>query len=212
MLAVVIAYLLGTVPSGLLISRMFGVHDIRKEGSGNIGATNVWRVIGPRAAIWVYIMDIGKGAAAVLMARGFQQSLVGGDVFLVMCAAAVILGNIFPFYLRFRGGKGVNTALGAVAVLLPVETFICVAVFLTVVSASRFISLGSMAAACSLCPVILVETYMLGIPVPSVYLYLSIMLAFVILIAHRRNIGRLLSGTESRFSFSSKAGRAGSHV
>ena len=210
--AVVIAYLLGTIPFGLLIARLYGIADIRKQGSGNIGATNVWRLAGPKAAVWVYILDIGKGAAAVAIARLFHQGLLPHDVLLVIAAVTVVLGNIFPFYLGFKGGKGVNTTLGAVVSLLPVETLICVALFAIVVSLTRYISLGSIIGACALCPVILIEKYLFDKPVAMVYLYLSILIALVILVTHRQNIVRLLSGTENRFSFSSKSHHAGSDV
>src|SRR3972149_965893 len=114
------AYLLGGVPFGLISSRLCGVPDIRSQGSGNIGATNVWRVVGPKAGIWVLVLDVGKGAAAVLAARLIDQTLVSHDLFLTGCAAAAIVGHVFPIYLRFKGGKGVNTALGVMITLLPV--------------------------------------------------------------------------------------------
>lgn len=209
---VIIAYLLGTIPFGLLVARLYGVRDIRKHGSGNIGATNVWRLAGPKAAVWVYILDIGKGVLAVTVARFFHQSLMPHDVLLVVAAVCVVVGNIFPFYLGFKGGKGVNTTLGAVLSLVPVEALICLGLFVIVVAITRYISLGSIVGACALCPVILIEKYLFDKPVAMVYLYLSILIALVILVTHRQNIVRLLSGTESRFSFSSKSRHTESDV
>ncbi|HVP07382.1 MAG TPA: glycerol-3-phosphate 1-O-acyltransferase PlsY, partial [Candidatus Acidoferrum sp.] len=146
-LPIVVAYLLGAIPFGLIIARLYGVHDVRQSGSGNIGATNVWRVAGPRAAAWVYLLDIGKGAAAVAIARFVHQDTIQRDLFLVFCAMAAVLGHVFPVYLRFRGGKGVNTGLGVMLSLLPLETLISVAVFVIIVALSKFISLGSIIAA-----------------------------------------------------------------
>jgi glycerol-3-phosphate acyltransferase PlsY len=209
---VLIAYFLGTIPFGLLIARLYGISDIRKHGSGNIGATNVWRLAGPKAAVWVYILDIGKGAAAVSIARLFHPDLVSHDVLLVIAAVSVVLGNIFPFYLKFKGGKGVNTTLGAIVSMLPIEALICLGLFAIIVSLTRYISLGSIIGACALFPVLLVEKYLFDKPVAMVYLYLSILIALVILVTHRQNIVRLLSGTENRFSFSSKSHHTGSDV
>ena len=209
---VVFAYLLGTIPFGLLIARLYGVQDIRKHGSGNIGATNVWRLAGPKAAVWVYILDIGKGVVAVTVARFIHQTLLPHDILLVLAAVSAVVGNIFPFYLRFKGGKGVNTTLGAVVSLLPIEALICVGLFAIVVAVTRYISLGSIIGACALCPVILIEKYLFDKPVSVVYLYLSILIGLVILVTHRQNIVRLLSGTESRFSFSSKSRHTESDV
>jgi glycerol-3-phosphate acyltransferase PlsY len=209
---ILIAYLLGAVPFGLLVARTFGVKDIRREGSGNIGATNVWRVAGWKAAILAYLLDIGKGAGAILIAGTFAAGAIDHDLLLVLAAVAVALGSIFPVYLRFRGGKGVSASLGAVVIMLPLETLICLGVFLVVVLLTRYISLASMTAALGLVLVLLVEILALDRPVAAVYLYFSVGLALVIIWAHRHNIGRLTAGKESRFSLSSPPRRGESHV
>ena len=156
------AYLLGAVPFGLLVSRLYGISDVRAHGSGNIGATNVWRVAGAKAAIWVYVLDIGKGVAAVLMARSIDQTIIAYDLFLICCALAAILGHVFPIYLRFKGGKGVNTVVGTMVTLLPIEAVVSVGVFLVVVSVTRYVSLASMIGATAFPAIILVERGLLA--------------------------------------------------
>ena len=208
------AYMLGGIPSGLLIARAFGVPDIRKHGSGNIGATNVWRVAGARAAVWVYIADIGKGALAVLLAQQFVPAIINYDLFSVIAAVAVVLGNVFPIFLGFKGGKGVNTSVGTLFVLLPLEIGICLVVFTIVVLTTRYISLGSILGALALVVSLIVETQLLHRDISDIYLGLGIVIAIVVILSHRQNIKRLLSHTESRFSFSSsgKTGKAGSNA
>ena len=198
------AYLLGAIPFGLLVARVFGVPDIRAHGSGNIGATNVWRVLGARAGVWVYLLDIGKGIVAVAAASRLEQTYLSQELFLILCAVAVILGHVFPVYLRFKGGKGVSAALGASLVLLPIETAVGVGVFVLVVSTMKYISLGSLAGAISIPAVIVLETKFLDRAVPDIYLFLTIIIACFVILTHRQNIQRLMNGKESRFSFSSK--------
>lgn len=209
---IAVAYLLGAVPSGLLIARAFGVSDIREQGSGNIGATNVWRVVGAKAAVWVYLADIGKGALAVYLARLFPTQLIDYDLFLVLAAVTVVLGNVFPIFLGFKGGKGVNTSLGTLLVLLPLETGICLLVFALVVSITRFISLGSIMGALTLVTSLIVETQLLNRNIPNIYLYLGVALALMVIFSHRQNIKRLANRTESRFSWSGRTNKAGSNA
>ena len=108
-LTILTAYLIGAIPFGIIISRIFGIKDIRNEGSGNIGAANVWRVVGYKAAVWVFIADIGKGAVAILMAEAAYNNLnlsfYSLDLFLAICGAAVVIGHIFPVFLKFKGAK-----------------------------------------------------------------------------------------------------------
>ena len=105
-LPIICAYLLGSIPFSLLVARAYGCPDIRECGSGNAGATNVWRVLGGRAATWVFLADIGKGALALLIAMQVDQSILHRDSYLVICALAAVAGHCLPFYLNFRGGKG----------------------------------------------------------------------------------------------------------
>lgn len=204
------SYLIGAIPFGLLVARLYGVPDIRREGSGNIGATNVWRVIGGSAAVWVFMADIIKGAAAVWLARYFFSAPgLTGELLIVSCATAAVLGHIFPIYLGFKGGKGVNTTLGALSAMLPLECLVAVIIFAVVTSISRYVSLGSMTAALSLALMTTIEKFVLRKDIPDLYLAVSLLLVFLIILAHRQNIRRLLAGTENRFHFSSTSNKAG---
>jgi len=206
------AYLIGAVPFGLLIARLYGIKDIRQVGSGNIGATNVYRTAGPGAAVWVFLLDIGKGVVAVLLARWLAPNWWPQDVFLLSVVMAAVIGHIFPVYLRFRGGKGVNTALGGLIMVMPVEILVCLVMFLIMTALFRYISLGSITAAVSLPAVLLVERFLLKQGVPDVYLVFGIALAILVILAHIKNIGRLLAGTENRFQLSSTSTKADSDV
>lgn len=213
LIVILAAYLIGGIPFGLLIARAYGIKDVRAHGSGNIGATNVWRIAGPKAAIWVYLLDIGKGAVAVLLAKLVEQTVMPRDLLLVLTALATVFGHIFSPYIRFKGGKGVNTGLGVMLVLMPIEILISLGAFIIVVALSRYISLGSIVAVLTLVAVTLVEKYLMHIEVSTIYVGLAVILAIAIFVTHRKNIRRLLHGTESRFSLSSKSDSgANSHV
>ncbi len=215
-LPVVLAYLVGAIPFGLIVSRLAGVRNLRDIGSGNIGATNVWRAVGPMAAAWVFVGDLGKGALAVMMAgyfhTQFEVALVSYDLFLVVCAVVAVLGHVFPVYIGFKGGKGACTGLGVMLVLLPVPTLIGVGAFVLVVAVTRFVSLGSMVGAGTLFVVVAVRKYLMADDVAPVYFYLTLLMAALIVLTHRQNIARLIGKTESRFALSSRSGKAGDHV
>ncbi len=204
-LSVLAAYLLGAIPFALIITRLAGIDDLRRHGSGNLGATNVWRVAGGRVAAVVFALDIGKGVLAIMLARLAGQSLIDHDLFLVICAAAAVIGHIFPVYIGFRGGKGVNTALGVMIMLLPLETLIALVVFLIVVMLSRMISLGSIVAALVLPVAVTLERFVLERPVALTYLVLTVFLSLAVIVAHRSNIARIAAGTENRLTFGTKS-------
>jgi glycerol-3-phosphate acyltransferase PlsY len=203
-LPILISYLLGAIPIGLIVARLAGIDDIRTAGSGNIGATNVWRVAGWRAAVWVFAGDIGKGVAAVVIGRFFAPLLEPGflsyELLLVLCGLAAVLGHVFPVYLRFKGGKGVNTALGMLIVILPAQTLLSLAIFLVLVGLTRYVSLGSIGAAVALGVILIVQRLALDPTLPETYLLLGTGLAILVVFTHRRNISRLLAGTENRLS------------
>jgi len=188
---VLFSYFLGSVPFGILVAHLFdrGV-DLRKVGSGNIGATNVSRAVGKAGGILTLLLDAGKGVFAMVLAYNFLDSRV--DLWLALTGGAAILGHVFPVYLGFRGGKGVATALGIVAFLSPVTAFLLVVLFASVVYFTRYVSLASLCAAIALPPV------MALLATSRSYVTLSLGICFLVIYTHRENIRRLLSGEERK--------------
>lgn len=185
--AVLISYLLGNISPSILIGRLYGV-DIKKEGSGNAGATNALRVLGKKAAAVTLIIDISKGVAAVLLG-GY---ICGHDVALV-CGLAVFCGHIWPALFKFRGGKGVATALGVIMATVPLPGACVLAFALLVIAASRRVSAGSIAAA-------------IVFPFAATFydhglMIWSIAIAAIVLVKHRSNIKRIFKGEEPKLSF-----------
>jgi acyl phosphate:glycerol-3-phosphate acyltransferase len=194
--AILGAYLIGAIPIGWLVARAFGVGDIRRQGSGNIGATNVLRTLGWLPAILTLLGDVAKGYGAVALAA----RLAGGDQAPVAAAAvAAVAGNCWSVFLGFRGGKGVATGLGALLRLVPWATLAALPVFLAIVATFRYISLGSLLGA--LC--VPLGAALLGYPMTSDLAALAV--AVIIVGRHHANIARLLSGTESRLGQKSAA-------
>ena len=183
-LLVVFSYLIGSIPFGFLLARAKGV-DIRKRGSGNIGATNVWRNLGLSSGLLVLVLDALKGVGCVLLGRYFA----GGDVQL-LTAMAVLAGHSWPVFLRFKGGKIIATALGVFLALDPLITVLTALVWLVVVALFRFVSLGSVLAVISL------PVFMLIFSRPWEKVVFSVIVAGIAIFKHFPNIKRLLSGTE----------------
>jgi glycerol-3-phosphate acyltransferase PlsY len=196
----VAAYLLGSIPFGLLLTRLFGGVDVRKSGSGNIGATNVARVAGPLAGILTLLFDAGKGAAAVWLAGRVSNE---SATWMMIAALGALLGHCFPIWLNFRGGKGVATAAGAFFVLCPAALLGSVIVFLLVVIFWRYVSLASISAAAAM-PLLI---YLLWAPhhaPPPVVTFGALAAAAIIVYKHDGNIQRLVQGEEPKFSFGKK--------
>lgn len=191
---IIIGYLLGSIPFGLLVGRLSGKADIRQYGSGRTGATNVLRTSGRKAALLVAILDVGKGAVAVVFA-----GLIVGDNYLVAqvaAALAAIVGHIWPVFLKFRGGRGVATFFGGLAALSPVAAAFGGVILLAGVGITRFASVGSIAGAIGTCAILVPLTILSGYPVE--YLAYALIGAIIIIVMHRDNIGRLVSGTERK--------------
>lgn len=187
-LLVAIGYLIGSVPFAYLIARRARGLDIRRVGSGNVGATNVLRLAGRRAAAWTALFDVAKGAgavAAVWSAGGPPQTVAAAGV-------AAIAGHIYPVWLRFRGGKGVATSFGVFVALAPAAALGALALFAMLVRVTRYASVGSMAAAISLGPLVWASS-------SSVVLTRAAFISgCLVLFKHRQNLARLLDGTEGR--------------
>ena len=198
-LVIVLAYLLGSIPFGYLIVRWRGGGDVRASGSGGTGATNVTRRAGRGAGLLTLALDALKGALAVGLARWLLPPDAGSNWWVALAAFAVVAGHCFPVWLRFRGGKGVATGLGAFLVLAPVAVGVSAVVFLLVVWRTRYVSLGSITAAAALPPCI----WLLGrAAAPSAHrgplLACALAGSALIIFMHRANIARLLSGTENK--------------
>jgi|SRR5215470_14619907 glycerol-3-phosphate acyltransferase PlsY len=187
-LLVIFSYLLGSVPSGFIIGKLSGL-DVRKAGSGNIGATNVARVIGKGGGLLTLLADTAKGLIPVLAARQMALS----DPLTALIGVAAFLGHLYPIFLKFKGGKGVATALGVLLALAPAATVVLMVVFAGVAFTTRIVSLSSMAAAMA-APLVLWLFYY-----PPASILMSAFMAAMIVLRHYANIQRLLDGTEPRF-------------
>lgn len=193
----VASYLLGSIPFGLLLGKVFGASDVRKEGSGNIGATNVARVAGPVAGVLTLLLDAGKGALAVFLAGRFSDARAAWLMAALLC---VLVGHCFPVWLRFRGGKGVATAAGAFSVFCPLAALGATILFVLVVVFWRFVSLGSISAAAAM-PLLVYLFWAPHHAPPYAITFGSLAAALLIVYKHDGNIQRLVQGDEPKFSF-----------
>ena len=188
--ALIIIYLIAAIPSGVIISHLMGSEDVRQKGSGNIGATNVYRVVGKLGGILTLVGDTMKGFLPLLAYKSWLAPTP--TQFGVACVIAII-GHCYPVYLKFRGGKGVATALGIFLVLSPPTVLAAALVFVITVAASRYISLGSVLAAMSAPLLILMLNH------PQPIFLATLFIAMLVIWRHRTNIRRLLDGSENRF-------------
>jgi acyl phosphate:glycerol-3-phosphate acyltransferase len=192
------AYFLGSIPFGLILARLFGGADVRQKGSGNIGATNVARVVGPLAGILTLILDVAKGAAAILLAEQLSND---SATWMMIAGVVALVGHCFPVWLKFKGGKGVATAAGVFLVLSPPAFLGAVILFLLVVIVWRYVSLGSISAAAAM-PLLM---YFLWAPhhaPPLAVTFGALAAALLIIYQHRANLQRLLEDVEPKLSFS----------
>jgi glycerol-3-phosphate acyltransferase PlsY len=198
LLAIVGSYLLGSIPAAYIAGKAKGV-DLRKHGSGNLGATNVMRVLGTKIGLAVFLFDMAKGAAPVyffpkwLMTSG--DLAVDPVIFGIVCGIAAIVGHVRPIYLKFgKGGKGVATAAGVFLALAPMQTLLALLVFAAVLLLSGYVSLGSLTSATAL-PILLAATVGAHSPLFAI----SVAVALFVFWTHRANIARLRAGEEHRF-------------
>jgi len=196
------AYLLGSIPFGLLLTRAFGRGDVRKVGSGNIGATNVARAAGLLAGVFTLVLDVAKGAGAVLLAERLSNDCA---TWMMIAAFAALLGHCFPVWLKFKGGKGVATAAGIFLVLSPLACVGALLLFLLVVMFWRYVSLGSVSAAAAM-PLLIYSLWAPRHAPPVAVTIGSLAAAMLIIYKHWGNLQRLVEGTEPKFSFSKNRG------
>lgn len=187
-IGIVIAYFLGAVPMGLLLTRFMGKCDLRKVGSGNIGATNVMRVGGLRMAAITWILDMLKAIAAV-----FVGVAIGGEIFGAWCGFVAIVGHCYPVWLNFHGGKGISSLFGVLLAVSPLSFIICGIEWLIVALSSGYSSLGAVVAFCVMSVLGFFMGWQIGLP------FLAI--ALLCLWRHRENIKRLFNGTESKIEW-----------
>ena len=195
------SYLLGSIPAGYLAGRIAGV-DIRNMGSGNIGATNVMRVLGKGYGYSVFAIDFLKGLAAVRMSifvsRHTQTAATPTELIGIAAAVSCVIGHVFPVWLQFKGGKGVATSAGALFGLMPAAALIGALIWIVIFQLTRYVSVASITAAIVL-PIVIFVMISLGQAATAALFYFSICLAAVVIFRHRSNLFRLMRGTEPRF-------------
>jgi len=200
-LTILLAYLSGSIPSGVWVGRMARGIDIRKHGSGNTGAANVARVVGVPWGVLVGLIDVLKGFAPVFWLGPIAMpgsSLALGDLRLILGAAAVV-GHLFPVFAGFKGGKGVLTGMGVLIALLPLEVAIAAGVWGIIFAATRIVSVGSLVGAVALVITVLVRRFAFHAPIADSLVVASLLLAALVFFTHRTNIRRLKEGRESGF-------------
>jgi len=188
-LLLIFAYLLGSVPTGVILARAFSDVDPRTQGSRNIGATNIYRTAGKKLGILTLLGDILKGLIPVVIARATLDS----HFWVGAVALAAFLGHLYPIYLKFKGGKGIATGLGAFLALAPLAAILSFLVFAAVVYKSRYISLGSLTATVAF-PIFLALLHS-----QAIYIPFAVIIGALIFYRHRENIQRLLAGKENKF-------------
>lgn len=185
---IIAAYLIGSIPTGIVISKLMGKGDPRKSGSGNIGATNVGRTSGKLAGILTLLGDVLKGGVPVFLAFQYYPE----SLFISLVGLAAFMGHLFPVYLGFKGGKGVATGLGVMVVICPLATLLSAVVFAVMAYFKRYVSLASMIAAAML------PVFMSFFPRGRNYVGMGVVVAVLIIWKHKDNIKRLVAGTENR--------------
>lgn len=197
LLLIIAAYLIGSIPTALIVSKRFFGIDIRDYGSGNMGATNTFRVLGKRYGSMVMAIDILKGFTAVALYKFlpyYQDNELERTNFMIGLGMAAVIGHVFPLFAGFRGGKGVATLFGMLLAMQPVVAVSCVGVFLLVLYLTRYVSLSSILGAIML-PV---SVLWIWNEHEIMYRIFALLVAGLVLITHQKNIGRILRGVESR--------------
>jgi glycerol-3-phosphate acyltransferase PlsY len=196
-LLIIVAYLIGSIPTSVWVSKHFFGIDIREYGSGNAGATNTFRILGSKWGSFVMLVDVIKGVVSTslyLLLPHYLTNELHQTNFMLGLGLAAVLGHIFPIWANFKGGKGVATLLGMAVAIQPIVAACCIAVFLTVLFLTRFVSLSSVLAGIAFMVFILFVFN----EQPTFYRIFAVMVALMVVLTHQKNIGRILNGTESK--------------
>ena len=198
----VISYIIGSIPTAIIAGKWLKKIDIREHGSGNAGATNVFRTLGWKAGITVLLIDMFKGFIPVYWIAGmFHQNPDTLIYFQLLAGICAILGHIWTIFAGFKGGKGVGTSAGVFIGLAPLALGIALLVFVIIVWLTRYVSLGSILAALTLLIILLLQKFVLNMFVPDILLYVCTVIVILIWVSHRENIKRLLKGDENKLKF-----------
>lgn len=206
LIIIILSYLAGSIPTAIIASKIIMKDDIRNYGSGNAGASNVYRIMGWKPALFVVLVDIGKGTLATLVISKIGAGAIPLEETMVqiLAGAAAIVGHVWTVFAGFRGGKGVGTAFGVLVALSPVASMVSLAVWLTLVLTIRIVSVGSLAAGLMFPVTLLLQRTFLDSELPSSLIIMGVLLGLLVFFTHRSNIGRLVRGEENRFVFGKK--------
>ena len=198
LIVIVAGYLLGSISTGVVLSRLFAKTDIRSQGSGNAGTTNMLRVLGRKMALLTFIGDMLKGIIAVFIGKW----LIGGELGGLLGVVGALLGHYYPLYFGFKGGKGIATSFGSLLFVFPVQALLAFAVFLILVAVTHYVSVGSIAAAITL-PLLIVIT---RFQEPTLWI-ITVCIGASVIWRHRANIKRLMTHTENKLDFGTLKGK-----
>lgn len=212
---IILSYLIGSIPTSIIISKAAKGIDIRNHGSGNAGGTNVMRVLGWKHGVLVILLDALKGVLAVVVvarlhygSMPFENATPFDDFTLVQIIAGVsaVIGHIWTVFAGFKGGKGIATALGMLLMIITVDMLVAIGIFLIVVTLSRYVSLGSLAGAVSVPLTLIIRENVFNVNIPNYNTLLPfvIFIALLVIYTHRKNVVRLINGSESKISFLKK--------
>ncbi|WP_338035316.1 glycerol-3-phosphate 1-O-acyltransferase PlsY [Halanaerobacter jeridensis] len=193
LLVLAVAYLLGSIPFGLIVGKLVTGKDIRDQGSGNTGATNAYRLMGLGFGLLVALLDIGKGVAAVKIA----QMVLGqsSELLILLAGVMAIVGHNLSIFLKFDGGRGVATSVGVLGSLAPVEVLIVGAIWFTIILLTRYVSLGSITGA------VILPILMFAFGKPNFIIIFGVLISAFVIYSHKDNINRLLNGNENKISW-----------
>ena len=198
LIVIAAGYLLGSISTGVVLSKLFAKTDIRSQGSGNAGTTNMLRVLGRKMALFTFIGDMLKGIIAVFIGKW----LIGGELGGLLGVVGALLGHYYPLYFGFKGGKGIATSFGSLLFVFPVQALLAFAVFLILVAVTHYVSVGSIAAAITL-PLLIVITHWQE---PSLWI-ITVCIGASVVWRHRANIKRLMNHTENKLDFGTLKGK-----